>query len=135
LLFDVILKFDIEGYEWKIINDIIKIKKDIPIILCELHFKKTFTLLEKFLFPITLYFRYKKLKKLLNNYYITFINTNNIYYNEFSNFIFPNLLELTLVSKNEVVDLYLKESNGLNFKSDTNKAIYNYPFYRNDTQD
>jgi len=132
---NIILKFDIEGYEWKIINDIYKIKEGLPIIICELHFKKTFNLLEKYFFPITLYLRYKKLNKLLKNYHITFINTNNIYYNEFSNFIFPNLLELTLVSKQEVVDFYLKESSGLNFKTDSNQTIYNYPFYRNDTKD
>jgi len=126
----ILLKFDIEGYEWKIIDDINKENQDIPLILCELHFKKTFSLFEKLLFPVILYLRYRKLKKLLENYHITFINTNNIYYNEFSEFIFPNLLELTQVSKKEVDLFYMIMSNGLNHKSDTNKVIYNYPFYK-----
>ena len=124
----IILKFDIEGYEWKIIKDIKNTKNNIPYILCELHFKKTFNIFDKLFYPITLYRRYITLKKLLKNYHITFINTNNIYYNEFTDFIFPNLLELTLVSKQEVDNYYIIKSTGLNYKSDIHKNMYNYPF-------
>lgn len=125
-----ILKFDIEGYEWEILDDITKFQKQFPLVICELHFK-SISSINKILYPYYLWKRYNILKNFLGYYSITFLNTNNIYYSLFDNKAFPNLVELTLVSNEFLLKYYNKKTRSLCHLTDVNKKHYLYPFDSN----
>lgn len=129
-----VLKFDIEGFEWEILEDVIELQRYFPVIICELHFKsiKPF---QKIFYPYILWKRYRLLKKLLNHYTVTFINSNNIYYSLFDNTAFPNLIELTLVSDKYLLDYYHKKTRKLCHATDKSLKHYIFPFGLNDTNE
>ena len=96
---DIILKMDIEGWEWGIFEKTNLNKYNIPVIVIEFHFTTMNSFYEWLFFPYFFYIRYKTLKKVLNKYYIMHMHANNYGYTFFDNFTFPWLCEMTLIKK------------------------------------
>jgi hypothetical protein len=98
----IFMKMDIEGFEWKVLGDLnsFDLLKNIDQIVIELHIKYLLGK-SKFWLPIELIKRYFILKKLKKYFYFYNINANNVCgYIHFSSFIFPNVVEVSMVNKN-----------------------------------
>lgn len=126
----LILKLDIEGWEWGVISKISDSTYNIPILATELHFFPLTSKRETLLLPIAFYEKYKILKKLTKKYYIYHIHANNYEYVRFRNAIFPTYLELTLIQKEYLDDLVKNDIKELNQPTFINKDDYQYPFFK-----
>jgi hypothetical protein len=112
---NILLKIDIEGGEYRILNQIINYQKVIPVITCEFHdigpLRKTFE---------------DNLKSILEFYYILHLHGNN--YVGCSEDNTPDVLEITFINKNQIDYnvIYLNQVNNkdLDFPNNINKPDY-----------
>ncbi len=106
----VFLKMDIEGYEWGVFNDTrsYELIKNIDQIAIELHFKYILRG-NKYMLPYFLIQRYKILKKIKQDFVVFNLHANNATldnsYTRFSTFIFPHVVEVSLLNKTLVETL------------------------------
>ena len=105
---------DIEGFEWEVIehnlNDLITFDN----FILEFHFYER-PPNQIFLFPFTLYKRLKLLKKLkmyFNIYNVHFNNAPRII--KFSNFLFPECVEISFINKRNPKLKLLNKTNDYN---------------------
>lgn len=97
----IFMKMDIEGYEWNILNDksSFEIIKNFDQIVIELHLKYLLGK-SKYLMPLELIKRLLILKKLKKHFNFFNINANNVCgYINFSTFIFPEVIEVSMINK------------------------------------
>jgi hypothetical protein len=98
----IFMKMDIEGYEWNILNDksSFEILKNFDQIVIELHLKYLLGK-SKYWMPFELIKRLLILKKLKKHFNFFNINANNVCgYINFSTFIFPEVIEVSMINKN-----------------------------------
>jgi hypothetical protein len=107
---NVFLKMDIEGFEWEVFYDkksyeLIKLIDQIAI---ELHFKYIVKG-NKYYLPYLLFERYSTLKKIRENFDVFNLHANNATesnsYSRFKSFIFPHVVEVSLLNKLSVKSL------------------------------
>lgn len=112
------IKMDIEGYEWEVIehnlNDLITFDN----FVLEFHFYER-PPNQIFLFPFTLYKRLKLLRKLKMHFDIYNVHFNNApRIIKFSNFLFPECVEISFINKRNPKLKLLNKTN------DSNKQDY-----------
>ncbi len=106
----VFLKMDIEGFEWGVFGDSqsYDLIKKIDQIAIELHFKYILKG-NKYMLPYFLIQRYRILKKVRQNFEVFNLHANNATfdnsYTRFNSFIFPHVVEVSLVNKSLVKSL------------------------------
>src|SRR5579863_3009498 len=93
----IVIKMDIEGWEWGVFERLSFKDYDIPVIVMEFHMMALNSMSEWILFPYHFWKRLAILRKILNEYYIFHLHANNYSYTHFKNFTFPWLFEITLV--------------------------------------
>ena len=114
----IFMKMDIEGFEWEVLGDSssFEILKNFDQIVMELHIKYMIGK-SRFWLPIELIKRYIILKKLRKYFYLYNLNANNVCgYTYFNSFIFPNVVEVSLINKRSHKDFVCN----INQPSDTN---------------
>lgn len=110
---DLLLKIDIEGSEYRILDDLIKIKKKINGLIIELH-------------DIDLH--HNKIKKFINNLglHLTHIHPNN--YSEPDKYGNPTTVEITFEKYPIILGKKVKLPNKLDMKSNPRSIDYNLKF-------
>jgi len=96
------LKMDIEGYEWNVLNDqkCFDVLKKFDQVVFELHIKYLLGK-SKYLLPIELVRRLFILKKLRKHFYFYNVHANNVCgYINFRTFIFPQVVEISMINRN-----------------------------------
>ena len=112
----IFMKMDIEGYEWNVLSDSnsFDILKNFDQIVMEIHLKYLLGK-SKYFMPIELVRRLFILRKLKKHFHIFNINANNVCgYIQFSDFLFPEVVEISLINKKSVKDNLI----GINQASD-----------------
>jgi hypothetical protein len=127
----IVLKMDIEGWEWGVFNNFEFHKYNIPLIVIEFHMMTINSLTELLFFPFVFYNRYKILNNILKHYYIYHQHANNYQYSFFKKFTFPWLIELTLVKKSYYFNSIKKEIEEMNQINCNEMADFQYPFFKN----
>jgi hypothetical protein len=126
----IVIKMDIEGWEWGVFKGLNFEEYNIPVIVIEFHMMTINSISELLFFPIHFYNRLKTINRILDYYYILHEHANNYQYTFFKNFTFPWLIEVTLVRKslyfNDIQD-DIRELNQINCE---NKADFQYPFFK-----
>ena len=115
----IFMKMDIEGFEWKILEDSgsFDLLKNFDQIVIELHIKYLIGK-SKFWLPLELIKRYIILKRLRKHFYFYNINANNVCgYIHFPTFIFPNVVEVSMINKRN------KKSLSLNLNQPSDSTI------------
>ena len=119
------LKFDIEGNEWKCIDQISNLEYKPDVIVCEIH-----GLLwgdEKYQAPNMI----NKLKTLLEDYVICSLHGNNYSpYFKSADYGIYNIIELTLIRRNIIESIASSKKKSLNNVTKNNKMIVQMPFGR-----
>jgi len=126
----IVIKMDIEGWEWGVFNSFRFDKYDIPIIVIEFHMMTINSFNELIFFPFHFYKRMKTLKLILEKYYIFHEHANNYQYSFFKGFTFPWLIELTLIRKSNFYDLISSDINKMNQVNCNHKPDFQYPFIK-----
>jgi hypothetical protein len=126
----IILKIDIEGWEWGFFQTMDFSKFDIQIIALELHFLPLLGKQETLFLPILFYKKYRILKKVLNSFYVFHVHANNYQYINFRNFDFPTYLELTLINKKVFLEDIQKDVRELNSPTILEKIDIQFPFIK-----
>ncbi|MGB2868813.1 MAG: FkbM family methyltransferase [Bacteroidota bacterium] len=124
----LILKMDIEGWEWGALESLDYRNLDIPVITAEFHATVMNSRLEMLFFPYFFVQRYFIFKKLLKEYYLFHLHANNYRYTNFGNFHFPWYWEATLVKKSLFIGSIAKDVRSFNKSSFENNADYQFPF-------
>jgi hypothetical protein len=127
---DIILKIDIEGWEWNIFENFDFKNYKIPVIVIEFHFLSMNSIYEWLFFPFYFYKRYKILKKVLKKYFIMHLHANNYGYTSFKDFTFPWLCEMTLIKKEPFLEEYISDVKKINTINCKNKIDIQFPFYK-----
>lgn len=125
-----VLKIDIEGWEWSTFENLLQKDINIDLIVVEFHFLLFNTTAEKIFFPVYFLRRYRILKKLLLHYSIFHIHANNYKYLFFRKFVFPEVIELTLIKRDRFIKNLAKEINELNTPNCHDKIDIQYPFIK-----
>ena len=119
------LKFDIEGNEWKCVDQISNLEYKPDVIVCEIHGLLWGS--EKYQAPNKI----NKLEKLLEDYVICFQQGNNYSpYFKNSDYGIYNIVELTLIRRNIIESFASSKKNSLNNVTKNNKMIEQMPFGR-----
>lgn len=119
------LKFDIEGNEWKCIDQICNLDYKPDVIVCEIHGLLWGS--EKYQTPNII----NKLKILLEDYVICYLNGNNYSpYFKNANYGIYNIIELTLIRRNIIKSIASSKKNTSNNVTKNNKMIEQMPFGR-----
>ncbi|MCC8423974.1 FkbM family methyltransferase [Mucilaginibacter sp. UR6-11] len=126
----IIVKMDIEGWEWGIFNKLNLIKYDIPVIVIEFHMMELTSIYHWLFFPYHFWKRLNILRKILNQYYIFHLHANNYGYTQFKDFSFPWLCEMTLVNKKLFYDEIISETKILNTINVKERVDIQYPFFK-----
>jgi hypothetical protein len=126
----IILKMDIEGWEWEVIYRNKFKDYDIPIIVAEFHVMTINTINEFLFFPIHFYKRYKAFQRLKDDYYIYHIHANNYNYSIFPEFVFPWCFEITFIKKTLFLDQFKNEISSVNSVNCPDRTDYQFPFVR-----
>ena len=127
---EIILKMDIEGWEWNVIFNTNFSKFDIPIIVAEFHVMTINTIHEFLFFPFHFYKRYKAFQKLKEDYYIFHLHANNYRYSFFKHFSFPWCFEITFVRKTIFLKDFEKDILNLNFINCLDRKDIQFPFFK-----
>jgi hypothetical protein len=127
---EIILKIDIEGWEWGIFENFDLTKYNISVIVIEFHFLTMNSILEWLFFPYFFFKRYKILKKILKKYYIMHMHANNYGYTLFNNFTFPWLCEMTLIKKDPFLQNYISDVRNLNSINCKDRIDIQFPFIK-----
>ena len=130
----IVLKIDIEGWEWPTFEYLLRNNFKLDLIIVEFHFLLFNNLLEKVLFPVYFIKRYNIFKKLLSRYSIFHIHANNYRYTFFKDFIFPEVIELTLISNDNFIKDFIKEVKELNSPNCFDKIDIQYPFIKKEVR-
>lgn len=97
----IFMKMDVEGFEWEVLanTESFDLVKNFDQIVIELHIKYLLDK-SKFWLPFVLVQRYFILKRLKKYFYFYNINANNVCgYIHFHSFIFPNVVEISMLNK------------------------------------
>jgi hypothetical protein len=112
---NILLKMDIEGGEYRILDEILKYSDKVPIITCEFHEVG----------PLRMTFE-KNIKELQKEYQIVHIHGNNVVGCSIDGL--PDVLEITFINKNQVNEsiIYLDSAfnSQLDFPNNCNKPDY-----------
>ncbi|HEX6915554.1 MAG TPA: FkbM family methyltransferase [Chitinophagaceae bacterium] len=123
-----VLKIDIEGWEWSFLKTFDPAAYNADVLAIEFHFN-LFKDWQTFLvFPYVFRRRYKLLSQLLNHYYIFHVHANNLSYTRVGEYMFPNLLEMTLIKKNVFEERILEDVKKYNTPNIPGSADHQYPF-------
>jgi hypothetical protein len=115
------IKMDVEGFEWEVIEHNLEELILFDNFVLEIHFYELPPKLI-FLFPLTLYKRLKLLRKLKKHFDIYNVHFNNgPRIINFSNFLFPECVEVSFLNKRHPK---LKHLNNLNDRSKEDKQPY-----------
>jgi hypothetical protein len=126
----IIIKMDIEGWEWGIFDKLNFDDYNIPVIVIEFHMMTLNTKAEWILFPYYFWRRLTILKKILRNYYVFHLHANNHGYTYFKCFTFPWLFEMTLIKKELFFDEIKKDIDSLNSLNYKERKDVQYPFLK-----
>ena len=126
----VVIKMDIEGWEWGVLQNLDSNKLEIPVIVIEFHIMSVTSLKELVFFPYYFYKRRKIIENLLKSYYIFHLHVNNYKYSFFKNFTFPWLWEVSLVKKSYFYDMISSDVSRLNQINCAEKEDFQYPFIK-----
>jgi hypothetical protein len=127
---EIILKMDIEGWEWGVFNKVNLEKYNIPVIVIEFHFMTLNSFSEWILFPYHFYKRLTILKKIFKNYYIFHLHANNYGYTYFKYLTFPWLCEMTLIKKNLFLHEITNDINVFNSINCNDREDKQFPFLK-----
>lgn len=126
---NIILKIDIEGWEWGFLEKVIDMAVDIPVLAMELHFLPLTSKRETIFLPWMFFKKIKILEKMLRHYSIFHVHANNYEYLKFKDGMFPTYVELTFVNNN-LLDKYVKrEIKQFNSPTFPGKDDFQYPFF------
>lgn len=126
----IIIKMDIEGWEWGVFERLSFKDYDIPVIVIEFHMMALNSMSEWMLFPYHFWKRLVILRKILNEYYIFHLHANNYSYTHFKNFTFPWLFEITLIKKRLFFNEILYDINNLNIINCNDREDIQFPFFK-----
>lgn len=126
----IVIKMDIEGWEWGIFDRLNFDDYNIPVIVIEFHMMTMNTKSEWLFFPYYFWKRLSILRKILKNYYIFHLHSNNYGYTNFKKFSFPGLIEMTLIKKRLFFDEISKDITNLNSINCKGKVDIQFPFFK-----
>ena len=127
--YNILIKMDIEGYEWGFLKNTNLVDLDIDFFTAELHIKTWNNFLDVFTLPYKIISRCRILENLSHDYYVYHTHANNHTYTRFKDFIFPNLVELTFINKKLFVEQLQHEVATLNHKNVSYNEDYQFPFF------
>ena len=126
----IILKIDIEGWEWSFLENINCEEFNFSLITMELHFFPLTSKKETLFLPWEFTKKKKLLEKLLKSFYIFHIHANNYEYISFTEFSFPTYLELTLIKKNDFIAEIQKDIKSLHSPTIPENTDIQFPFQK-----
>jgi len=124
---NLLIKMDIEGWEWGFLESVDLQKMNVSFFTAELHVKM-YNFYSVFLLPFSIYNKYRILKRISNDYYIFHTHANNYRYTKFKNFIMPDLVELTFINKAVFYEQIVNDVKELNVTNVAYQEDFQYPF-------
>jgi len=126
----IVVKMDIEGWEWGIFDKLNLDDYNIPVIAIEFHMLTLNTISEWLIFPYHFWKRLTILRKIFKRYYIFHLHANNYGYTGFKSFYFPWLFEITLIKKELFFDEISRDINALNSINCKDREDIQFPFFK-----